>query len=166
MLDRVREALFSTLTPWLAGARVLDLFAGSGSLGLEALSRGAAHGRLVESHAAVLERLRANVEELGLTGRVELVRGDALAPASWGGPASADVVLFDPPYPMLDDPATRALLLGALARLVEDVLLPEGVAVLHAPAGKLARADLPDVLVRERSYGTNALWYLQREEEQ
>ena len=84
MLDRVREALFSSLGERVEGAAVLDLFAGSGSLGLEALSRGARSVRLVESdrHAAAL--LRQTLETLAVAERVELVVADALAPASWG----------------------------------------------------------------------------------
>src|SRR5262245_27511390 len=83
MLDRVREAVFSTLMPRLPDATVLDLFAGSGGLGLEALSRGAARVRLVEQDARAMAQLRENVEALGATGRVELVRGDALHETSW-----------------------------------------------------------------------------------
>src|SRR5262245_65361412 len=66
MLDRVREALFDTLRPWIEGAFVLDLFAGSGALGIEALSRGARRVRFVERAAGACRCLEANVSELGL----------------------------------------------------------------------------------------------------
>src|SRR4051812_48223225 len=99
MLDRVREALFSTLQPWLRDAVVLDLFAGSGSLGLEALSRGASHVRFVERGAPALAVLRANVDALRVGSRVQVFVGDALAPASW--PPAVDVALLDPPYAMI-----------------------------------------------------------------
>src|SRR6476469_10915414 len=97
--DRVREALFSALTadPGLDGAAVLDLCAGSGALGLEALSRGAAHALFVESDRRAAAVLRRNVAGLGLPGCV--VRA-APAAAVLAAPAdrSYDVVLVDPPY--------------------------------------------------------------------
>ena len=110
MLDRVREALFSTVQDWTADARVLDLFAGSGSLGLEALSRGAERARFVERSAAALSVLRRNVQTLGVADRVEIVRGNALQPATWHDSGAAegarfDIVFFDPPYAMLEDAA-------------------------------------------------------------
>ena len=80
MLDRVREALFSTLVPRLPGAHVLDLFAGSGSLGIEALSRGVERARLVERDPRTVGVLERNVAQLGLAERVEVVQADALAP--------------------------------------------------------------------------------------
>src|SRR5262245_28094266 len=121
MLDRVREAMFGTLGPWLPDARVLDLFAGSGALGLEALSRGARAVRMVEKHPATVALLRANVASLGLAASCEIVCGDALAPKSWrGGPLFAnearyDLIFLDPPYAMLDPGDARATLLEALA---------------------------------------------------
>src|SRR5690242_13441956 len=76
--DRVREAWMSTVAPVLPGARVLDLFAGSGALGLEALSRGAATATFVEQDAKAVTVLRANVEALGATEAARVVKGDAL----------------------------------------------------------------------------------------
>ena len=115
MLDRVREALFSTLGPGIADSHVLDLFAGSGSLGLEAISRGAAFARLVEFDRQVITTLTANVDALGLSTSVEVFRGDALAPRSSAPPADqperwVDLVLFDPPYPWLQDDRRQRLL--------------------------------------------------------
>ena len=69
MLDRVREAMFSTLGPWVEGANVLDLFAGTGSLGLEALSRGARHARMVENGRSMVRSLRESVFELDMEQR-------------------------------------------------------------------------------------------------
>lgn len=96
--DRTREALFSMLTSRLgsfAGLRVADLFAGSGALGLEALSRGAAHCTFVEHDAAALDALRANIAKLGAAGaEVRAQSVMALGPA----PAPYDLLLLDPPY--------------------------------------------------------------------
>ncbi len=83
MLDRVREAIFSTLAPWLEGAQVLDLFAGSGSLSFEALSRGASLVRLVEEDPKVVVVAGRNAQALEMCERTQIVCGDALVPASW-----------------------------------------------------------------------------------
>jgi 16S rRNA (guanine966-N2)-methyltransferase len=166
MLDRVREALFATLQPWIEGAFVLDLFAGSGALGIEALSRGARRVRFVERGAAACRCLEGNVAELGLADAVELVRGDALQPASWGE-RPADVAFLDAPYPLLDGLHSRRALFAALDELVRARLAAEGVLVLHAPH-RLVRPEefAGDLVVRERVYGSNSLWYVQRDEAQ
>jgi 16S rRNA (guanine966-N2)-methyltransferase len=96
--DRVREAWFSIVGDAVVGARVLDLFAGSGALGLEALSRGAAHVTFVELAAPSLAALRANVAELGVEGQTAIRRGDALRFAAGLGRAAYDLAFADPPY--------------------------------------------------------------------
>ena len=164
MLDRVREALFSTLVPWLPGAHVLDLFAGSGSLGIEALSRGVERARLVERDPRTVGVLERNVAQLGLAERVEVVQADALAPSSWGGAATADIAFLDPPYAFLDDFATRRRVLAAIVALVRETLRPAGILVFHARRGALAAGDLPGE-PSSRRYGTNELWYVGREED-
>jgi len=161
MLDRVREALFSTLAPWLADASVLDLFAGSGSLGLEALSRGARRVRFVEQGAPALAALRRNVAALGVADRVEITIGDALAARTWS--AGADVVFLDPPYELVE--TARPRVLAATARLVTEHLTPAGVLVLHAAHGALAAAELAPAVARVRRYGTSDLWYVKRARE-
>jgi len=166
MLDRVREALFSILGERVDGAAVLDLFAGSGGLGLEALSRGARAVRLVEADRRAAQLLRATLDELGVARRVELVVADALAPASWGPAAGEpfDLVFLDPPYRMLTEPVVRRRVLAALGRLFAERLGPEGLAVLHAPRGELHERDLPPGIgARSRRYGSSDLWFLERE---
>jgi 16S rRNA (guanine966-N2)-methyltransferase len=96
--DRVRESWMSIVTPELPGARVADLFAGSGALGLEALSRGAASADFVELAPASLAALRANIEALGIAGQTRVHRGDALRFVERLGPAAYDLVFADPPY--------------------------------------------------------------------
>jgi 16S rRNA (guanine966-N2)-methyltransferase len=161
MLDRVREALFSTLAAWWEGAFVLDLFAGSGSLGLEALSRGASFVRFVEKSPRAAAHLARNLAELELEARAEIVRADALAHASWGERA-ADVVFLDPPYALLEPLETRRKVFAAVEALGLRFLAPEGVLVFHAPRGVLSPGEFGTLLVRERNYGSNALWYAQR----
>lgn len=96
--DRVREAWFSILGDTVAGARVADFCAGSGALGLEALSRGAASCEFVELNAKSLAALRRNVDALGAGARAVVRRGDALRVARDAAPDTWDVVLADPPY--------------------------------------------------------------------
>lgn len=96
--DRVRETLFNWLMPRLAGARVLDLFAGSGALGLEAVSRGAAHACLVERDPALATGLRQVVQKLGATSQVQVVGEDALRWLQSAPQAAADIVFVDPPF--------------------------------------------------------------------
>jgi 16S rRNA (guanine966-N2)-methyltransferase len=102
--DRVREALFNSLGSMevLAGAHALDLFAGSGALGIEALSRGAGHVTFVDVSGTALRAVRENLETCGFVDRASVVRGDALewlraAERSEGG-VRLDLALLDPPY--------------------------------------------------------------------
>ncbi|MGH7467263.1 MAG: 16S rRNA (guanine(966)-N(2))-methyltransferase RsmD [Longimicrobiales bacterium] len=96
--DRVREAWMSMLHPDLQDSRVLDLFAGSGALGLEALSRGAATATFVEWTPAALRVLKANIDRLGASQQATVVRGDALHFIENLAPLSYDLALADPPY--------------------------------------------------------------------
>ena len=158
MLDRVRVAMFSTLQARFPDAVVLDLFAGSGSLGFEALSRGARRVRFVERGAPALAALKKNVAALGVGGRVEIVVADALKAPSWGPPA--DVVFLDPPYTLLDD--ERGRVLRALGDLVASRIADDGIVVLHTPCGALTAGEVAAGHAHVRSYGTNDLWYVER----
>jgi 16S rRNA (guanine966-N2)-methyltransferase len=96
--DMAREAIFNALTSMgvIVGARVLDLFAGSGALGIEALSRGAAHCTFIERDKDALTSLQDNIKKLDLTSRTTIVRGDAIA--GLARYTDIDFVLADPPY--------------------------------------------------------------------
>lgn len=96
--DRVRETLFNWLMPRLGGARVLDLFAGSGALGLEAVSRGAAHATLVERDPQLVRNLQAAVDKLKAAERVAVVQADALRWLGTAPPVQAGLVFIDPPF--------------------------------------------------------------------
>jgi 16S rRNA (guanine966-N2)-methyltransferase len=140
--DRLREAIFNVLAHGdypLAGTRVLDLFAGSGALGLEALSRGATFALFIEERAAARAAIRANIETLGLEGATKIFRRDAThlgaMPPRAGGPF--ELVFLDPPYGKgLVRPALEGLRKGgwlAAAALCviemgadEPLLLPDG----------------------------------------
>jgi 16S rRNA (guanine966-N2)-methyltransferase len=95
--DRCRETLFNWLQPYLPGARCADLFAGSGALGLEAASRGAADVILVEKNSAVVSSLDLNINHLFAT-QVRVVERDALKWLSQAAPESLDIVFVDPPF--------------------------------------------------------------------
>ncbi|WP_045876115.1 16S rRNA (guanine(966)-N(2))-methyltransferase RsmD [Pseudofrankia sp. DC12] len=155
--DRAREGLFNSLASLvdLAGARVADLYAGSGAVGLEALSRGAAHALLVERDPKAAQVIRRNAAELALAG-AEIVVG-AVERVVDATPGQAyDVVFLDPPY-ALDD-----VRLGeVLARLVDRRWLDrDGVCVVER-ARRSAAPHWPDGLVevRSRGYGEAVLWY-------
>lgn len=125
--DRTREALFNILVSGrlsdenrLPGARVLDAFAGTGALGLEALSRGAAHAVFMENYAPAIEICRANIKNLGEGERAELIACDVLHPRP--APQPCDLVFLDPPY-------NQGLAEKALASLVKSGWIAPGTLV-------------------------------------
>ena len=156
--DRTREALFSTLTAirgTLAGARFLDLYAGSGAVGLEALSRGAATAVLVESDRSVLRVLRANLAELGLDGAVVVASSvEKFVAEQADGPY--DIVFLDAPYSVGSD--SLGAVLGDLRR---DGWLADQAIVVVERASRDGDFTWPDGYVAERSrrYGEGSLWY-------
>jgi 16S rRNA (guanine966-N2)-methyltransferase len=94
--DRLRETLFNILTPVIGAAVFVDAYAGSGAVGIEALSRGARHVVFIEKNRAAAELIRANLDALGAGGRARVVQGSA---ALHLGGIDADIVFLDPPYP-------------------------------------------------------------------
>ncbi len=137
--DRLRESIFNILTHnWpdhLAGARVADIFAGSGAMGIEALSRGAAEAVFVEKHAAGRDLVSRNLQTLGLAGKARVIEGDArqLPQAE----AAFDLVLMDPPYRCgLGEAALEALQSAGWLRQGTLVVLEAGAdEQLEIPAG-------------------------------
>ena len=163
LADRVKQTLFAILEPDIPGANVLDLFAGSGAAGLEALSRGAAHATLVERDTDAARVIAANLAKTHLASdRARIVRQDAIA---WlRGPDAAaagpfDIVVLDPPY------AETALLAAAVVAL-EPHLAPGARVVAKlfwrdpppAPTGLLASE-------RERRFGETMLTFYRRQED-
>lgn len=151
--EKVREAIFNIL-PDVAGAHVLDLFAGSGALGIEALSRDAAHVTFVDFGKQPLQIIRGNLKELGLDPRATVVNGEAVAAAARPGPAPWDLVFIDPPY--ASDLAIRAA--QALAHLAAGSTIVIEHDRRHAPPehlGSLVRSD-------ERRYGDTLVSFYQR----
>lgn len=157
--DRVREALFSSLGAAVAGATVLDLFAGSGALGIEALSRGAAHAVLVERDRRAAVAVARNLARTGLDGRATLVRTDATAYVRHprGGPF--DIVLLDPPY----EHPTPDLYALVTALAETGGLAPDATVVVERDRrDQTGDAEPPSLLGldRRRVYGDTVLLYL------
>ncbi|WP_424892889.1 16S rRNA (guanine(966)-N(2))-methyltransferase RsmD [Streptomyces sp. XH2] len=157
--DRAREGLFSTLESLLGtlhGTRVLDLYGGSGAVGLEALSRGAAHVLLVESDARAVRTIRENVRTLGLPG-AEVRAGKAEQIVAGPAPSTPyDVVFLDPPYAVTDE-ALREILLTLRAG---GWLADEALATVERSTrgGEFPWPDGFEAL-RARRYGEGTLWY-------
>ncbi len=143
--DRVREAWMSALAPELPDARVLDLFAGSGALGLEALSRGAAHVTFVEKSGRAIDALKANLRALDAEAQADVVRADAETFVRRLGPGEYDIALADPPYEG-----------GAAARIATHFAAVPFARWLWVEHG--VRENLPALAgARTRRYGDTAL---------
>jgi 16S rRNA (guanine(966)-N(2))-methyltransferase RsmD len=148
--ERVREAMFSALGD-IAGARVADLYCGTGALGIEALSRGASHAVLVDRDT---KPALGNVHNLGLEGESELVRGD---PVRWAadndGRRTFDLVFLDPPYRQTAEVAAQ------LDAHAGGLLAPGGRLAVESEVGR--EVSLPSLeVVRERRYGRTLITFL------
>jgi 16S rRNA (guanine966-N2)-methyltransferase len=144
--DRVRENVFNIVAPWVEDARVLDLYAGSGAMGLEALSRGAAAAVFVESDADAVRAIERNLDKLRLRGAT-VVRLDAAAALAQEAAAGRkyDLVLLDPPYAMTD--------FQGLGRYLPTVLADDGLLVVETDAR--TEPELAGLDVRTtRKYGS------------
>ena len=157
--DRVRESLFGALdsADLVAGARVLDLYAGSGALGLESLSRGAVSADLVELSAPAATLIRKNAERVraaGVTGTAQVHRANAATYVEASG-AEWDLVFLDPPYDVSDEEIAR--ILAALA----PRLSPDAAVIVE----RAKRSAAPDWAAagleaeRDRTYGDTTLWW-------
>lgn len=144
--DRVREAIFNSLgsAGLLDGALVADLFAGSGAVGIEALSRGADRCVFVERDRAALNALNDNIDALDLRDRSKVLASDAMSVAAT---IDADIVFADPPY---DFDAWHDL----IGRVTADIVIAESGAVVSAPPGW--------EVTREKKYGRTRVTFLER----
>jgi 16S rRNA (guanine966-N2)-methyltransferase len=158
--DRAREGLFSTVASIvgpLTGTRVLDLYAGSGAVGLEALSRGAEHVLLVESGARASAVIRQNIEALGLPGATLIAdRVERVLAHEPPGDERYDVAFADPPYAMADAEISRVLSL-----LADEGWLARDALVIVERATRSGPVRWPDGFVpdRARKYGEATFWY-------
>jgi 16S rRNA (guanine966-N2)-methyltransferase len=149
-LDRVREAWMSILQKDIPGAKVIDLFSGSGALGLEALSRGAVSAAFVENNSASLRILRENIEKLDASDSATVHRADALKFVEKLGPGAFDLAFADPPYAG-----------GGAARVVAHWLQVPFASILSV---EHAASDSMPVGGETRRYGTTAITIYRSEE--
>ena len=165
--DRVREAFFSALETMtdLSGARFADLYAGSGAVGLEALSRGAKHALLVESDARAARTIRDNIVVLKLGSAARLITGKVSQVLAGGpdqnpdGPGRYDVVFADPPYAVGDDEIQQL----QEALLAADWLAPGAVVVIERASRGDPLSWVDGITAdRSRRYGETTLWYGRR----
>jgi 16S rRNA (guanine966-N2)-methyltransferase len=165
--SRVRGAIFDRLQHEIVGARVLDLFAGTGALAIEALSRGAAHATLVEQHPGLGSFLTQQLEQLGLGDRCAVIRDDARRFLTRGSRTKAgagpyELVLVDPPYAALD--LYAAVLAGLAAQ--PALLAADAVVVIEYEKhrGRRPAITIPPGLESEaiRDHGQTALEFLRR----
>lgn len=156
--DRVRESLFGSLGERVEGSSVLDLFAGTGSLGIESLSRGADSVTFVEKDGRALATVRRNISELGLEPMSTVIRSDALRALSASLPgAPFDIVFIDPPYTSgLAEPSLESLGSGAL--LSSDAL----VVVERADSTELRESYGDLMLTRSKRYGSTVVDFFER----
>jgi 16S rRNA (guanine966-N2)-methyltransferase len=142
--DRVREAVFSMIKPHLLNAHVLDLFAGSGSHGFEALSRGALRVRFVERNEKIIDTLKKNIQSLKLESQCEIIKSDVCAYVKNDHLIKADIIFVDPPYSLVLDDEFFLLLTKHLA--------PDGIIVFRCfKKEKLNIAHFN--IARDKSYG-------------
>lgn len=157
-LDQIRKSLFSILHGRYEGRPVLDLFAGIGAFGLEAVSRGADHVVLVERAPKAVAALEANVAHLGFLGRATVVAGDAFRlPELAADPSHGyGVVFFDPPFPFFYDAPGRKKIVTRLTQLLRSGALGRGgVVVVRQP--KRCREPLPFPVAETRNYGVSVV---------
>lgn len=156
--DRARQALFNILShgpPDLREARVLDVFAGSGALGLEALSRGAAHASFIENDRTALRALADNIAKLGVAAQAAVLAVDAVRPPA--AAAACDFIFMDPPYG--SGRAQTALIVLA----EKGWLQAEGLIVVEVAAAEPFESPLADwSIADERRYGAARLVFLRR----
>ena len=163
-MDQVRAAIFSALGERVVGARVLDLFAGTGALGIEALSRGAGSVVFVESDRRAVETIRRNLEKTRLAGPAVTLHGAevfAVLARGWGVSGPFDLIFADPPYakaPGTDDPGARLLNDAMLPAL----LAPDGLLILEKAPGRPLPNPPAWNVTRQRRYGGTEVVFLER----
>lgn len=152
--DRVRAALFNILSPVVAGADFLDLFAGTGAVGMEALSRGARRATFVESDRRHVAALRGNLEKFGAQARADVVSADAYRwIASYSGEGFS-LAFADPPYALGEERGYAAVLAALAAR---GVVRAGGLFVAEMTAVQHSEETPGWELVRDREYGRTRL---------
>ena len=153
--DKVKGAIFSVLGPKVRGARVLDLFAGSGALALEALSRGAEFALAVDKSGEACEIIKANSRELGLLEKMRISCGDGLTCLK-GLTEQFDLMFLDPPY--RQELASKCLEILSSGNYLSN----NGVIILETSREEEIPVEIGKISLRKRSsYGDTVIWYFQ-----
>lgn len=161
MTDRMKEALFSVLGE-VDGMEVLDLFAGSGALGLEALSRGADHATFIDSARESVVSLEQNIASTGQEPKAEVVWADVKAILARPADSRMDLIFVDPPYAMTPDSVLEALELIVTGGFLSD----EGRVILHRPQRERQLKPFGLQLMWTRDYGQSTVQIFTHEDEE
>jgi 16S rRNA (guanine966-N2)-methyltransferase len=157
--DRAKQSLFDILSPRIPDAAVYDLFSGTGSMGLECISRDARHATFFDADRSAVARLRRNIEVLGVQDRATVVSGDLFKYFASRSPTSGlDLIFLDPPYRFLRERPQDLQQLGAT---LATYLTPDGLLIFrHHPKDTLALPPLH--MTDQRTYGRMCIDFLQR----
>ncbi|MCK8823600.1 16S rRNA (guanine(966)-N(2))-methyltransferase RsmD [Fuchsiella alkaliacetigena] len=158
--DRVKESLFNILGTAVRETKVLDLYAGFGGLGIEALSRGAKEATFIEKSRQQVEIIQENLSRTGFSEQAQVIKGEVLAKLHFLTTHSFDIILLDPPY-------EADLVEPTIAKIMDlDLLQKAGVIVVEQSVQQEAQENLAALeLIRNREYGNTRLsLYLKREE--
>lgn len=163
--DRTKEALFSILGGWIIEARVLDLFGGTGAVGIEALSRGAAHVTFIDKSQAAIRTIVQNLQSAGLAGQAAVRRGDAFKFLGQTPPDSQpyDLIYIAPPqYQQMWIEA-----LNAIDQRLDEWLLPDGAVIVQIHPLEFKELPLQNLILYDRrTYGSTLLCFYERADEQ
>ena len=165
--DRVKQSVFDALAIAIGfdGVRVLDVFAGTGSIGLECLSRGAKEVVFMEQDRSALIALRNNIDALGVKASSKVVAADVFTRRDiWGGKMGRfDLIFFDPPYPMFDDAKAATVLDATIGIAVASALAENGVLLLRTRAGlDMQTLEIAKLIRRRQDYGSMSMNWLTR----
>lgn len=159
--DKVKGAIFNILGDKVRGAKVLDLFAGTGSLSLEALSRGATEAVLIEKSRKAWEVVNDNIQMLGVQEQVQLYNMDAFSFLKQTRDEGYDLIFVDPPY-------RQGFIDRVLALVNENIILnPEGVIIIETASDEEITDDIASLEIRiTKQYGDTKIWFIQLREQQ
>jgi 16S rRNA (guanine966-N2)-methyltransferase len=163
ILARIRKSLFDILRPRLAGARFLDLFAGTGTVGIEALSNGAASASFVDDSPSSCKMIEKNLDVMGFRSRARVVRGDAVKQLNRLAGDTFDIIFMGPPYKDMDR-LPLALTVPAVHAIAEHHLLASGGILIGQHHKKEPVTGLPEgwELYRQNTYGDSFLSFFRR----
>ncbi|MBC8369859.1 MAG: 16S rRNA (guanine(966)-N(2))-methyltransferase RsmD [Planctomycetes bacterium] len=161
LVERAREGVFNHLSKIIEGATVWDIYAGSGILGLEALSRGAKQVVAAEYNRLAITQIKENAELIHASDRMRALKIDAYRmPRLATSEASPDIIFFDPPYADFRDGGSKRIKVWQLFLDLTAVLNPGGCAVVHTPSGLLLYHELEQLPgIERRDYGTASLYW-------